>query len=128
MVNKFGIEEGTPLANVLQNWGKIYGTAQLSKKHAVALFQKEWPFITREAGGALSEILPPHGTFSQLRLTYLQHHLEDESPCQMDCWYIWDNWAWARRHPAKGRGIRPGVTVVVMAVDSPNMSHPTFYV
>lgn len=49
--NKLGVEKGMPLAKVLQNWEKIYGTAQLSKKHTVALCQEEWPYITRTAGG-----------------------------------------------------------------------------
>lgn len=49
--NKLSVEKGMPLAKVLQNWEKIYGTAQLSKEHTVALCQEEWPYITRTAGG-----------------------------------------------------------------------------
>lgn len=49
MGNVLGIEKGTPLAEVLENWRKIDGTAGLSKKCTIALCKENWPAL-RGAG------------------------------------------------------------------------------
>lgn len=52
MVNKLSIEKGTPLAKVLQNWEKIYDTAYLSKKHAVACARRNGHILLGKLVGA----------------------------------------------------------------------------
>ena len=94
MGNNFGIEKGTPLAEILVNWSKIDGTKNLGRKRLVQLCQEDWPFLTKE--GNLAERWPPQGSFSYQELTFLRHHLQNRFPRQMDYWYVWDNWAFAR--------------------------------
>lgn len=95
MGNSSGVEKGTPLSEVLENWRRIDGTKGLGKKKLVQLCQKDWPLLTNSGNPA--ERWPGVGTFDLQELTFLRQQLEDRFPKQMDYWYVWDNWAFARQ-------------------------------
>lgn len=52
MGNKFSMEKGMPLAEVVQNWENMAGTTELSTESAVVLYQEAWPGITWNGSSA----------------------------------------------------------------------------
>uniref|UniRef100_A0A669QIP6 Core shell protein Gag P30 domain-containing protein n=1 Tax=Phasianus colchicus TaxID=9054 RepID=A0A669QIP6_PHACC len=91
------IPRGSPLEELLSNWGQLEGTAGLSPKRAVTLCQDDWPFLTRVRGAGPDEVWPAEGSFQEKRLTTLRKILQDRNPYQMDYLFLWINWADKRK-------------------------------
>ncbi|CAM5133904.1 unnamed protein product [Natator depressus] len=111
------ISKGSPLAEILENWGNISGTHGLGRKKAVILCKVEWPALTTQT----SVEWPPDGSFAGDTLTVLRRRLEDKAPAQMDYWYVWDNWAYAR---AKGRPLSSSYSYLSQGSSAPLCAMP----